>query len=154
MIFLKTIFFVMLIFLNSISFVLSSEITQIKDIRNIEVDGNIRISDETVLLFADLDSFETIDQKSLNQILKNIYNSNFFENVSVNLITDQLFINVSEKPLIENLSISGIKSKTIKNEIQNILSLKNRSSYDQIIAKSDRTKILEKLRSMGIFFLK
>ena len=152
MIFLKTFFFVMLIFINSISFVLSSEITQIKDIRNIEVDGNIRISDETVLLFADLDSFETIDQKSLNQILKNIYNSNFFENVSVNLITDQLFINVSEKPLIENLSISGIKSKTIKNEIQNILSLKNRSSYDQIIAKSDRTKILEKLRSMGYFF--
>ena len=152
MIFLKTIFFVMLIFINSISFVLSSEITQIKDIRNIEVDGNIRISDETVLLFADLDSFETIDQKSLNQILKNIYDSNFFENVSVELITDQLFINVSEKPLIENLSITGIKSKTIKNEIQNILSLKNRSSYDQIIAKSDRTKILEKLRSMGYFF--
>ena len=152
MIFLKTIFFVMLIFLNSISFVLSNEITQIKDIKKIEVDGNIRISDETVLLFADLDSFETVDQKSLNQILKNIYNSNFFENVSVNLITDQLFINVSEKPLIENLSITGIKSKTIKNEIQNILSLKNRSSYDQIIAKSDRTKILEKLRSMGYFF--
>ena len=48
-----------------------------KNIDNIIVKGNERISSETILLFSDVPSDQSLDENSINKILKKLYESNF-----------------------------------------------------------------------------
>ena len=51
----------------------------------IEVLGNDRISDETIKLFISVNINDDINDDKLNKILKDLYETNFFENVSLKL---------------------------------------------------------------------
>ena len=51
-------------------------------IKNIEISGNERIPDETIKMFSGVQINEDINQQNLNEILKSLYESNFFKNVS------------------------------------------------------------------------
>ena len=57
---------------------------------------------------------KNINDNELNKILKNLYETNFFENVSVIFENNILIINVKENPIIENIKFKGIKIKKIK----------------------------------------
>ena len=50
-------------------------------IQKIVIDGNQRISDETVLVYGkiDLNKKKGLFRKDLNEILQNLYSTNFFE---------------------------------------------------------------------------
>ena len=52
-----------------------------------------------------------MDNNDLNNILNSLYDSNFFEDVSVSLENNKLKIIVKESPIIENIFYEGIKSK-------------------------------------------
>ena len=54
-------------------------------INSIKITGNDRISNETIIMFSNVSVGSEINSNDLNIILKNIYESNFFENVKVNL---------------------------------------------------------------------
>ena len=56
-----------------------------KDISKIEINGNKRISNETIILFSDYKNNIEINEKNLNNILKNLYNTKFFKVVSVKI---------------------------------------------------------------------
>ena len=81
------------------------------NINEIEIFGNKRISSDTIKLFSKIQINQNIEQVDLNNILKNLYNTNFFDNVSVEIINNKLIINVDESPIIENISYDGIKSQ-------------------------------------------
>ena len=121
-------------------------------INDIDIKGNERIADETILMFSKTNLNDDIDEDSLNKILKNLYNTNFFENVSVSLKNNILTIVVKENPIIENISYNGIKSKTLKSEITKNLKLKPRSSYDEIILSQDKDKMISSLKNSGYYF--
>ena len=70
-------------------------------IKKIEIIGNNRISDETILMFSKVNIGQSVQNNKINQILKDLYNSNFFNNVSVKLEKNMLFIKVDEAPLIK-----------------------------------------------------
>ena len=72
-------------------------------VKNIEVKGNERISSETILMFSDVLINDDVDSQKINKILKNLYDSNFFENISINIIDNNLLINVVELPIIQNV---------------------------------------------------
>ena len=95
---------------------------------------------------------EDIDLNKINIILKEIYNSNFFEDVKVNLQNNILKITVVEKPIIENISYEGIKSNNAKEEILNSRLLKPKSSYDENTLKKDRDQIFSILLNLGYYF--
>ena len=120
-------------------------------IKSIEINGNKRIPNQTIIMFADISEGQNLNPTDLNNILKNIYESNFFSNVSVNLIENILQINVSELPIIENISYKGIKADKIKNVIFKDLKLKPRSSYNEIFLNEDK-KIQDSLQNFRIFF--
>ena len=54
-------------------------------IKKIEITGNNRISDETILMFSEVNTGQSVKNNKINQILKDLYNSNFFNNVSVKI---------------------------------------------------------------------
>ncbi len=140
-----TLYFISIFFLT-INFSFSEKID------SISVSGNERISDETVIMFANVSKNTEIDINDVNLILKNIYNSNFFKNVKVNLSNNVLYISVEEFPIIENISIKGIKADKIKDLVFNDLLLKQRSSYNEVFLEDDLNKIKSNLQELGYFF--
>ena len=60
----------------------------------------------------------------LNDILKNLYDTNFL-NVGVSFQETTLFINVEEAPIIDNVEFVGIKADKIRNALKDIIQLKS-----------------------------
>ena len=139
---LKSIFLI-LFFLSSHSF---SEI-----LNKIEIIGNDRVSKKTVKLFIQVDLKDEINDTKLNKILKDLYETGFFKNVSVNFKDKILTINVDENPIIENIEYKGIKSNKILNFIKEDTLIKSRSSYNEIIIKKDQLKIKDILNNLGYY---
>ncbi len=142
--------FIFAISLNflSLSHCLSAQINKI------DISGNERISDETVLMFASVSVGDDIDNDKVNLILKELYESGFFSNVNIQFEDNVLNILLIENPIIENISFNGIKAKKIKDPITNNLKLKNRSSFNSVDLNHDKEKILSTLKELGYYFSK
>ena len=123
-------------------------------IKKIEISGNERISSETIKMFTKTNIGENINNKDLNEILKRIYDSTFFEDVKVSIKENILKIVVLENPLVENVEIKGPKAKKIVEELKKNLQVKARTSYNEISFLKDKKKITEILKQKGYFFSK
>ncbi len=123
-------------------------------IEKIQITGNQRISDETVLMFSKIDKEQNFKSSMLNDIVKNLYDSNFFSNVSVKFENNIILINVEEAPLIKEIKISGIKAEKFKKLIREILILKPRGSFNNFFLLEEKKIIQTKLRSAGFYFSK
>ena len=139
------IFFILIIFTSSI---------RAEEYNNILINGNQRISDETILLFSDLPNNKSLNENSINIILKNLYKSGFFKDVVVKIENKNLTIEVIENPIIQTIFIEGIKRKKTEDALYDILSLKNRSSFNSYYVKSDEDKIINYLKNKGFYFAK
>ena len=142
--------FVKIIFIN---FILIS-LTYAERVNKIEIFGNERISDETIKMFTKVTIGDNLNKNEVNNILKDLYETNFFKNVSLVLINNTLTIKVDENPIIENISYNGIKSKSLKEKLTNNLKLSARSSYNEILLNDDKKAIILKLKELGYYFSK
>ena len=70
-------------------------------IKEIKVINNDRISKETIQIFSSIKVGENYDQNDLNRILKEIYDTNFFSNVSLEIKDGVLIIDVEENKIIQ-----------------------------------------------------
>ena len=123
-------------------------------VKEIKIDGNKRITDEIILMFSDIAVEQNITNSQINKIIKNLYETNFFDNVSVTLNNNKIIINVVEAPLIENIIISGIKAQKNKDLIKNNFELKPRSSFNKILLIKEVQSIESTLKSLGYYFAK
>jgi outer membrane protein insertion porin family len=123
-----------------------------KNYKEIVVNGNERISNETILVFSEITKNQFLDENSINKILKNLYKSGFFKDVTVKIENDNLIIEVLENPIIQTVIIEGIKRKKTKESLYEILSLKDRSSYNLALIKKDEASILNFLKEQGYYF--
>ena len=121
-------------------------------LKDINIEGNQRISDETIIMFGNVNIQDNLNLNEIDKILKNIYNSNFFEDVQVTLENNILNIYVKEKPIIQNVEYEGIKSKTILAEIKSKRILKPKSSFDKNLLQKDKSNLLKTLKNIGYFF--
>ena len=120
---------------------------------SIRIDGNKRISDETVKVYGDiLDLGSDLSKSDLDKILKNLYSTNFFENVSVSIVNNILNISLKEYPIINKLVLSGEKSSRIKEEIKKIIRLKEKNSFIDSNSNKDINTIKEFYASIGYNF--
>jgi len=116
------------------------------------VNGNERISNETILVFSEIQDIKSLDENSINEILKKLYKSGFFKDVTVKIENNNLIIEVLENPIIQTVFIEGIKRKKTEESLYEILSLKNRSSYNSTLIKKDEAAILKFLKDDGYYF--
>ena len=143
---LTVLFFFLLISFDSF---LKAEI-----VSKITIEGNNRISPETIKMFSGVSEKDDLSENDLNQVLKNLYDSNFFELVSVKLENNILLITVKENPIIQNIIYEGIKSDDLLSDLKKNVVLKSRSSFNEITLKKDKVKINEFLKSLGYYFSK
>ncbi|MDB3968507.1 outer membrane protein assembly factor BamA [Candidatus Pelagibacter ubique] len=143
-------FFIQLILLSI--FLTSSSYS--KNYEKIIINGNERISNETILVFSEIQDNIPLDENSINEILKKLYKSGFFKDVTVKIENNNLTIDVLENPIIQTVFIEGIKRKKTVESLYGILSLKNRSSYNSTLIKKDESAILSFLKDDGYYFSK
>ncbi len=120
----------------------------------IVINGNERISDETIIVYGDIKQNELNNETAINQILKNLYETNFFEDVKVVLDKNVLRIDVKEYPLINQLIIFGEDSKKFRDEIKKNLQLKEKKSFIKSLVANDVNKIKKFYESLGYNFSK
>ena len=139
------------IFLVFLSFSLSS-ILKTEIIDKINVEGNNRIPSETIEMFAGVTINDDLLESDLNKILKNLYETNFFDLVTVKIENKTLIINVKENPIIQNINYQGIKSSKLLEELKKDIVLRSRSSFNQVLLEKDMKNIKSFLKNKGYYF--
>ena len=123
-------------------------------LKKIIIKGNERVSNETIKIFTSIQVGDEINTDKLNQIISNLYDTNFFENISVNFVSQKLIITVQESPIINEVIFNGIKSKTLKDTITKNILLKSRSSFNEFQLDKDRLEIIKELKNLGYYYSK
>ena len=135
-----------------LNFLIFSSFSFSEIIKKIEITGNNRISDETILMFSNVDTGQSVKNNKINEILKDLYNSNFFNNVSVKIEKNTLFINVDEAPLIKDIKITGVKAEKFKKLIRDSLILKARGPFNDFLLTKEKNIIRSQLKTAGYYF--
>ena len=80
-------------------------------VNEINVKNNNRITKETILIFSDIKIGNNYEPNDLDQVIKDLYNTNFFSNITLDLTNGVLTIDVIENKIIQEVEIKGIKKK-------------------------------------------
>ena len=145
----KTIISVVIFWL---AFILSSLNSAI--INKIEIIGNDRVSDQTIIVYGDIKVNEDINEQKLNQILNDLYSTDFFEDVKVQIKDNVLIINLKEYSVINKLIFFGEPSNRIKSEIKKNIKSKEKGSFIKSYISQDIETIKSLYSSIGYNFSK
>ena len=145
---MKYLFIILLIFKLAFTYA-SGEV-----INNIEVKNNKRITKETIITFGGIELGKDYSQQQLNDILLDLYSTNFFSDIKFNLQGNTLIVEVEERKIVQKIIINGIKAKKTNELILKNLSIREKSPYVNFLAKQDINKIENALNSSGYYFNK
>mgnify|MGYP001240812553 FL=1 len=125
-----------------------------ENIKSINITGNERLSNETILLFSELDINKDLNVNDLNEAIKKLYQTDYFEDIKMLIENGVLKISVLENPIIQTITINGIKNKSILDKINEIT--KKSEKYPFLIHKiSDQKNLLLNIvRANGFYFAK
>ena len=140
-------FITILLLIVSISLTAKAEV-----INKIIVKNNVRITINTIKTYGNIKTGVDYSPEDLNTILKNLYETNFFKDVSLNIDKNILVVDVIENPLIQKININGIKSKKMKEVILERLNLKNKSPFIESKVEKDLLRIKTSLGNEGYYF--
>jgi len=104
------------------------------------------------LMFSDISVGQDLKPIETNEILKNLYNSDFFENVEIIFENNILKIKVLELPIIQNVNIEGVKSNKIRDKLSESIIFKERTSYNEIYLNEDKNNLINILQNSGYYF--
>ena len=140
--------------LVTIFIILSTKFSISEIVKKIEIIGNERIPNETVTMFSGIQIQDNITANDVNNVIKNLYETNFFSNISIELEQGILKIIVKENPIISDIRINGVKAKKIKDAIVKTLTLREKSSFNEVALINEKEKIIKELKSQGYIFVK
>ena len=123
-----------------------------EEIKEIKIINNDRISKETIQIFAGIEIGESYDQNDLNRILKDIYDTNFFSDVTLEIKDGVLIIDVKENKIIQNISVEGIKRQELVEDLKSRISSKDKNPFVENNIKNDVLLIKKLLKSSGYYF--
>ena len=123
-------------------------------VNKIEINGNKRVSDETVILYGKIKIKEDLSEAKVNEIIKNLNSTNFFEDINVEFKNNILTLNLREYPIINQIIIRGEPRKNLMKEIKKNLRLKEKNSFIKSYLASDIEIIKKLYSSSGYSFAK
>jgi len=144
----RFLFFIIFFF----TFIIQNSFAEI--LKEVNVIGNKRISKETIIIFGNIKINEDLNAEELNNILKKLYETNFFSDVKVNFEKNILEIALVESPIIQRVVFEGIKAKKIREALKEVIKLRDKSSFIEYQAKQDLNAIKSALQSTGYYFAK
>ena len=120
-------------------------------IEKFKIEGNQRISDNTIILFAEVNVGQEITNNDLNIILNNLYKTQYFNDIRVSLKNNILNIFVEEFPVVQKINYNGIKSNTILEKITENKFLKDKSPYNFFSLNKEKERLLNEIKLLGYY---
>ena len=105
---------------------LTSAVLKAEVIDKLVINGNKRVSSETIKVYGEIEINKNISEIEINRILNNLYSTNFFEDVKIKVNQNTLFINVNEYPVINQLILIGEPRKSFKQKILTLIQSKEK----------------------------
>ena len=121
-------------------------------VNKIEINGNSRISKETIKIYGNIISGKNYTESDLNKILKNLYATDFFDDIKIEIKNNTLNIVLKEYPFINQLVIIGEKSNKYVKQIKKIIKLKEKRSFIESYLIDDVENIKDLYSSIGYNF--
>ena len=104
---------------------------------DIIVSGNERYDKQTIIVYGEINPQASYDKNDINNILKNLYSTNFFENVQITFENNDLKINVKEYPIISKINIEGEKTNKFKELLLERISSKEKGPFIKDVLEKD-----------------
>jgi outer membrane protein insertion porin family len=118
-------------------------------LKEIKISGNKNISNQTIIVYGEIEKDKNYEEKDINQIVQKLYATDLFENIDLNFQNNILSIKVIEFKNISKLTISGEKSNRFIEQIKKIIKLKERRSYIKSYVSSDIKTLQTFYSSLG-----
>ena len=117
-------------------------------ISRIDVTGNNRIDENTILNYAKLSVGSAYNQAEVDEALRDLYETELFSDVQINYDNSRLVITVQENFLINQVAFEG--NKAINDDsLRDLLSLNARSTFSKNKLEEDISTIISSYRSAG-----
>ena len=121
-------------------------------VKDVEVTGNQRISEETIKIYGNIELNKDYSEKDLNKVLNDLYSTNFFEDIKIELSNNILKISLTEYPLINQLVFIGEPKKKYVEELKRLIRSKEKGSYIKNNLSKDVDIIKKIYASLGYNF--
>lgn len=119
-------------------------------LRKVEIQGNQRIESDTILSYLPIKAGDSIDQSKLDNALKELFATGYFNDVNVHAQGDVVYVKVDENPIINRIAYEGnekLKDDIIKEELR----LRPREVLSRTKVQEAQQRLLEIYRRMGRF---
>jgi len=120
-------------------------------LKKLEIIGNSRISSGTIKVYGEIEINKDYSDDDLNTLIKRLYDTRFFSDISTSFSNGVLKINVKENPIIDSIIIEGEEAKKYKRAILKMLALKEKSSYIESDINQDVQIIKNFYKSLGYY---
>ena len=118
-------------------YILFSVNTYSEVVNKIEIQGNERVSSETIVIFGDITVGKNYENSDISLLIKKLYETTFFSNISVELQNNKLTIVVKENPIVNSIIFKGEKATKHTDRITELLLLRSKTSFVSSNIKQD-----------------
>ena len=123
-------------------------------VNKVEVVGNERVSKETIMVYGDISLKSDYTSEDLNNILKKLYGTNFFDDIKLSINNNVLKIVVKEYPIINSVKVEGEPKNERIEKLLEVISSKKNGPFIKNILREDVETIKKLYLSLGYNFSK
>ena len=135
-----------------VALILNAQALYAAEVDKITVQGNKSISTETIRIFGDVKT-GNYSERDVNLLIKKLYETGFFSFVSAEIKNKNLYINVKEFPLINQIVFKGEKAEKYLKKLDEYLTLKESVSFSKDKLNQDVRTIKEFYKQAGYYFV-
>ncbi|MGD1887514.1 MAG: POTRA domain-containing protein, partial [Cohaesibacteraceae bacterium] len=135
---------------NQGGFVLAPADAQAAVVSSIEVEGNQRIEDATVISYLTVVPGREFSARDLNESLQSLFATGLFADVRLERRSRVLFVFVEENPIIRQVVFEGNR-RLDDSALGTVVQLESRRVLTESAVQSDTQRILEAYRRNGRF---
>ena len=124
-----------------------------ENIKKFDIQGNDRVSDNTIIIFSNLNIGEKITTENLNRALKELYYTDYFKDISIGHKNGIVEIKVIENPIIQSVEINGIDSNRIYENLKEVTMKIEKYPFVENKISQQVILIQNILKSNGYYFV-
>jgi outer membrane protein insertion porin family len=121
-------------------------------VTKISIENNHRIDSKTVEKYLQIKIGDVFNDKLEIEAVKNLYSTEFFDDLSINFNNGILLVKVYETPMISEVKFEG-NSKIKSHDLENLISLYKGDSYHQPTIDLNIKKIIQLYNSVGRYLI-
>ena len=147
---LKTLMRPIILFI--VTLLLSFSVSKAEIYNEIKVEGNERLSVETVIMFSGLNLSDDLTINDLNSSIKKLYKTNYFKDIKITQKKKILTIIIIENPIIQSIKINGIKNKNTLSKLEELTKKSEKYPFLKNKILNQNNLLLNIVRGTGYYF--